>query len=470
MAPKKKFQARVEVYFIIYIATIVSFFAIEGEVTHFKKNQKAILLEVSKEKIQNLVQIQNASDIHSRDTIDLQVRLRGAFDKSSFEGSVLLSPIDVPDGMSLPELEYPLLAMNDDPEDKSFRTFIPKEDFDLNAEVLYGITANINVMPDEHEVEEELSKSYEDHMIVKKIMEAVQEVGEISLQKRFQNPLDPAGGAVQAPFTMTVDRPKVSIVEGLPWEVRVIIGGVADASDLAIETVRGGSYIGKLVEGTPVTIVSGRGRKDGRIELIGSRLSDEMQTSVVFDLQVRPPVWVKRPTQTEAYVGDPLEFEGALRDIPSSETSIRIGGTAVKAGTVPGTTVSLSELAEAGQVDFQVLVDGREVRGMAHTIQVIPPPPPKISANPVGRDGNFLVFEIETYGVNNGIKRFRRKGGVGSNRQMGEPQVLGGRKVYRWEVEIERPYDDAESMEIKFAILDDQGQQSEYKKIFIYNY
>ena len=53
MARKKKFQARVEVYFIIYIATIVSFFAIEGEVKHFKDNQKKILLEVSKDKIQN---------------------------------------------------------------------------------------------------------------------------------------------------------------------------------------------------------------------------------------------------------------------------------------------------------------------------------------------------------------------------------------------------------------------------------
>jgi len=165
-----------------------------------------------------------------------------------------------------------------------------------------------------------------------------------------------------------------------------------------------------------------------------------------------------------------LTFEGALRDIPSSETSVRIGGTAVKSGTVPGTIVQLSELAEAGFVDFQVLVDGREVRGMSHRINVVPPPPPKISANPIGRDGNFLMFEIETYGVNNGIKRFRKMGGVGSNRQQGEPQALGGRKIYRWEVELERPFDDAESMEIKFAVQDEKGNRSDYKKIFIYNY
>ena len=81
MARKKKFQARVEVYFIIYIATIVSFFAIEGEVKHFKDNQKKILLEVSKDKIQNLVTIRNATDIHSKDTINLKVSLDGAFSK-----------------------------------------------------------------------------------------------------------------------------------------------------------------------------------------------------------------------------------------------------------------------------------------------------------------------------------------------------------------------------------------------------
>lgn len=470
MAPKKKFQARVEVYFIIYVATIVSFFAVEGEVKRFKENQKKILLEVSREKIQNLVQIQNAKDIHGKDTIDLQVRLKGAFDKASFKGNVRLNPMDVPEGMALEEKEYPLIALNDDPGDKSFRTFIPKSDFDLSLEVLYGITADIKVMPDPHLVEEELNKSYDDHTIVNKIMDAVSSVGEISLNKRFQNPLDPAGGAVMAPFTMTVDRPKVSIVEGLPWEVRVIVGGVVETEDLDIEAVRGSGFISKLQPGTPVTIVSGRGRRDGRIELQGTRLSDEEQTVVGFDLQVRPPVWIKAPEQTEVYVGDPLLFEGGLRDIPSSETSIRIGGTAVESGTVPGTVVQLSELPEKGVVNFQVLVDGREVRGMAHSISVVPPPPPKVSANPVGRDGNILVFEIETYGLNNGVKRFRRIGGVGSNRQMGEPQVLGGRKIYRWEVEIERPYEEAESQEIKFAILDEYGEQTRYQKIFIYNY
>ena len=97
MAGKKKFQARVEVYFIIYIATIVSFFAIEGEVKHFKDSQKKILLEVSKDKIQNLVTIRNATDLHSKDSISLKVQLDGAFQKNSFSGTVHLNPIDAPE-------------------------------------------------------------------------------------------------------------------------------------------------------------------------------------------------------------------------------------------------------------------------------------------------------------------------------------------------------------------------------------
>ncbi len=470
MARKKKFQARVEVYFIIYIATIVSFFAIEGEVKHFKDNQKKILLEVSKDKIQNLVTIRNATDLHGKDTINLKVQLDGAFDKNSFEGTIHLNPIDAPETSGLEELSYPLSPKNEDPDNKTFIAVIPKADFDLKAEILYRMSADISVMPDEQLVQAELEKSYSDKTIVHKIMDAMTDVGKISLEKQFQNTLDPAGGAIQAPFTITVDRPKVSIVEGLPWEVRVIIGGVVDEEDLELIATRGANLVGKLESGTPVAVVSGRGRKDGRIILKGTRLSDEETSLVEFQLQVRPPLWQKAPSITEAYVGDPFIFEGALRDIPSSETSIRVGGTAVRGGIMPGTIAQLPDLAEEGNISFQVLVDGREVKGMTHSVKVVKPPAPKLSANPVGRDGNFLTFEITTYGKNNSIRRFRKKGGIGSNRQLGEAQVLGSRKIYRWEVELEEPFDNLESQEIKFSVDDQNKQATSYRKIFIYNY
>jgi len=467
---KKKFQARVEVYFIIYIATIVSFFAIEGEVKHFKANQKKILLEVSKDKIQNLVRIRNATDIHGKDTIDLKVNLEGAFEKASFSGTVHLNPIDPPEDLGLQELSYALSPKNQDPESKTFMAYIPKSDFNLKAEVLYRMSADIQVMPDKNLVEKELSKSYKDKIIVNKIMDAMTDVGEISLDKEFQNTLDPAGGAVQAPFTLTVDRPKISIVEGLPWEIRVIIGGIVDADDLELTAVKGANLVSQLKAGTPVSIVSGRGRKDGRITLRGTRISDEESVEVECQLQVRPPIWLKAPSETTAYVGDPFMFEGALRDIPSAETSIRVGGTAARGGIIPGTIAQLSDLSEEGMITFQVLVDGREVKGMQHSVQVVKPPQPKVSVNPVSRDGNYLTFEITTYGKNNSVRKFRKKGGIGSTRQLGEAQILGSRKIYRWEVQLDEPFDNAETQEIKFSVLDQHKNNTSYRKIFIYNY
>ncbi len=467
---KKKFQARVEVYFIIYIATIVSFFAIEGEVKHFKDSQKKILLEVSKDKIQNLVTIRNATDIHGKDTINLKVKLDGAFEKSSFSGTVHLKPIDPPEESGLKELTYTLSPKDHDPENKTFMAYIPKSDFNLKAEVLYRMSADIQVMPDEKLVEIELSKAYSDKTIVHKIMDAMTSVGEISLDKEFQNTLDPAGGAIQAPFTITVDRPKVSIVEGLPWEVRAIIGGIVDADDLELAAIKGAGLVGKLDAGIPVSVVTGRGRKDGRITIRGTRLSDDEFVDVEFLLQVRPPLWLKEPSVSEAYVGDPLIFEGALRDIPSSETSIRVGGTAVRGGIMPGTIAQLPSLTEEGNITFQVLVDGRDVKGMTHRVTVVKPPKPKVSVNPVGRDGNYLTFEITTYGKNNSVNRFRKKGGIGSTRQLGEAQIIGSRKIYRWEVELEEPFDNAESQEIKFSVSDQNKSKTSYRKIFIYKY
>jgi len=468
--PKKKFHARIEVYFIIYVSTIVSFFAIEGEVRQYKRNQKKILFEVSKEKIENLVQIEKTRNIWSKDSLRLEVDLGGAYQKNSFSGTVKLYPTDSLEGKPLPVLSYPLQPASPDLEDKTFFAAIPRKDFGENREVPYLVEANIKVKPDPGLVKEELEKAYKDHRIVKKIMDAMSSVGEIVQSKRFQNPIDPSGGTIAAPFTLTVDRPVVNIVEGLPWEVRVIVGGVAEPTDLQIRPVQGGKYIKRLEVNTPVTLVGGRGIKNAHIRLEGLRKTDDEKAYVEFDLQVRAPLWVQPPKEKEAYVGDPYTFEGALRDIPSSDTKIRVTGTAVEPQTVPGTTVFFETLKKPGVINFQVLVDNREVKGMTHTVKVIPPPPPKISTNPISRDGNFLVFEITIYGKNNELLKFRRKGGIASQRQKGEPQILGSKKIYRWEVEIEEPYDKSESQEIKFAVMDKLKHITQYRKRFIYNY
>ena len=390
--------------------------------------------------------------------------------KQSFAGKVRLIPTDSLNGKPLDTLEYRLQPASPDPQDKTFFAAIPRKDFGENREVPYQVEANIRVKPDPNLVRMELEKAYKDHRIVRKIMDAMSSVGEIEQSKLFQNPVDPAGGTIAAPFTLTVDRPVVNIVEGLPWEVRVIVGGVADPGDLQIRPVQGARFIKKLAVNTPVTLVGGRGIKNAHIRLEGVRKTDDEKAYVEFDLQVRPPLWVQPPKQKEAYVGDPLTFEGALRDIPSSDTKIKVTGTAVEPQVVPGTTVYFENLKKPGTITFQVLVDNREVKGMSHTVKVIPPPPPKISTNPISRDGNFLTFEITIFGKNNELLKFRRKGGIASQRQKGEPQILGSKKIYRWEVEIEEPYDQSESQEIKFAVMDKHKHITQYKKRFIYNY
>ena len=72
-------------YFVIYLATIISFFAVETEVRRYKKNQDNLLIQASKNQINKIIQIsENSSWNADYSSFKLDVFIDGDYSRDKF--------------------------------------------------------------------------------------------------------------------------------------------------------------------------------------------------------------------------------------------------------------------------------------------------------------------------------------------------------------------------------------------------
>ena len=81
---------KVDIYFVIYLSAIVSFFALEGELRTKKQQQDKTLLQVASYKLRDLINI-SFSDLsdYENDKIDLKFKINGDFNKESFQSDIV---------------------------------------------------------------------------------------------------------------------------------------------------------------------------------------------------------------------------------------------------------------------------------------------------------------------------------------------------------------------------------------------
>ena len=102
-------KPKVEVYFVIYLATIISFFAVETEVRRYKKNQDNLLLQASKTQIDNLIQIsENSSWDGDYSNFKLDVFIDGDYSRENLK--------------AIASFKFPKDEKSKNPVFKTFRT------------------------------------------------------------------------------------------------------------------------------------------------------------------------------------------------------------------------------------------------------------------------------------------------------------------------------------------------------------
>ena len=70
---------KVEVYFLINLGAILSLFAIEGELAKYKRKQGDILLEVAKDKLEAMVDVNNINSLNSDSLYKFTFDLEGEY-------------------------------------------------------------------------------------------------------------------------------------------------------------------------------------------------------------------------------------------------------------------------------------------------------------------------------------------------------------------------------------------------------
>ena len=76
---------KVEVYFLINLGAILSLFAIEGELAKYKRKQGDILLEVAKDKLEAMVDVNNINSLNSDSLYKFTFDLEGEYDRESVD-------------------------------------------------------------------------------------------------------------------------------------------------------------------------------------------------------------------------------------------------------------------------------------------------------------------------------------------------------------------------------------------------
>ena len=464
----------VEVYFVIYLATIISFFAIEGEVRNYKDRQKDIIKVISREKIEQLVNIDRVEPVNDIDSLTLNVKLVGYYNPESLEGVVRFDPVQTADSIAYESHTFPLKQIISG-NVGWYSARIPKLVFGEYGTIPYNVTAEIQVSPAfNEEVRHKWLADYKDEKVVKKLIETIDQVGPIKLIKSLPNAIVPSGGGNLSPFTLQSAKTEYSALVGLDWEVQIFVGGVNSKEDFHIEIIEGAPLVKNEIVDVPEMKISGQAKKNGRITLVGTRSSDNEQDTVAFDIQVRPPIWVRTPTTREVYIGEQYTFDGSLLDIPSEIMQVKVTGTGIAEPErlIPGARAMMSTFENEGNLFFQVLVNGVEIPEMNHAVIIKTPPPPEIkllSREPSG--SNNLIFELITYGQINEVISFQQRGGIIRNQQLTDPDIRGNKKYYRWLVELEKPFKENESFqEISFKVWDKYEQFSEHRKQYQYNF
>mgnify|MGYP005625606213 FL=1 len=464
----------VEVYFVIYLATIISFFAIEGEVKNYKERQKDIIEVISREKIEQLVNIDRVEPVNDIDSLTLNVKLVGYYNPESLEGVVRFDPVLVDDSVVYESHTFPLILMTSG-NVGWYSARIPKVVFGEFGTIPYNVTAEIQVSPAfNEEVRQRWLADYKDEKVVKKLIETIDRVGHISLVKSLPNAIVPSGGGNLSAFTLQSAKTQYSALVGLQWEVQIFVGGVNSKDDFHIEIVEGATLVQNENLAVPEMKISGQAKTNGQIVVIGTRVSDNEQDTVAFNIQVRPPIWVRTPTTREVYIGEQYTFDGSLLDIPSENMQVKVTGSGIEEQErlIPGSRAMMPTFENVGDLFFQVLVNGVEIPNMNHSVIIKTPPPPDIkliSREPAG--SNNLVFELVTYGQINEVISFQQRGGIIRNQQLTDPDIRGNKKYYRWLVELEKPFKENETFqEISFKVWDKYEQFSEHRKQYQYNF
>ncbi|MBN2008361.1 hypothetical protein JW960_03325 [candidate division KSB1 bacterium] len=462
----------VEIYFTIYLATIISFFAIEGEVVEYKKQQALLLLDMARDKIKDLVVLENSNLMLENDTLFVEFKLTGEYNRDRFQGKAVLNLADAnPDSTDANQsqnLEFNLYK-RDDAKDWYFMK-AALNDFGDRQDQKYHVMASLNVTPVlTDKLWDDWLKKFKDEKIVRTLFDNIERISPIDMERKLPYPIVPSGIGPGSEFTMNFPDKEYAVIKGLSWEYPLFVGGVREADDFDLQIVTGNALC-SLKKNTPETVLKGTATaRGGTITIRGTRSKDNQRAEARLVLQVIPPRW-KNPLETSVlYTGEELQLDGEVQGVKLHQTAIKLAGSLIdEPSKLVSPNATVGPFQNAGYFTYQAVVNGVPIDELKHRVDVQEPPPPKIQ-DPPRRSHNTLIFHVTFYGRGNRLDFVEMLNNIaGVSDKIISNDVMS--TEYEISVEVQQPRQRSgdDQVFVKFRVYDTNGKSSEFSRKVLY--
>ena len=399
-------KPKVEVYFVIYLATIISFFAVESEVRRYKKNQDNLLLQASKTQIDNLIQIsENSSWDGDYSNFKLDVFIDGDYSREKFNA---IASFRFPQNEKSKNPDFRLrtdtLKLVDGQQNK-YSLQLKTKEFGKYRNVEGEIELEVQYVPAFSEEKMNYwSEVFGGEKIANKIKrildKKVKEQGYFSVTKDIKKKFKPGGEGIVTKFNLAFDGQERAVLKGIPWRIPVTVGGVFSEKDFVLEVTSGKQLIDSIKIDHPRSYLYGRGLSAGNIEITGVR-EDGKTAKDRIKLNLFQPQYEAESIVNEFYIDESFPFDARIKEVDSDKISVEVTSSLIKGGKLAfgSPNFEIGPFKREGNVKIGVYVDGNKVSSLNRTYKVKRPGPPQITFEK--RVGERLQFRIATYGKKN---------------------------------------------------------------------
>ena len=427
-------KRRADIYFVLYLTAIISFFVVENQVKEYKRETNKLINRLAfREK---LVTIQNASARVSKDTVIAELSLNGDFDKKQFRGTVSFR-------RKIDSAEVKKIRLeNSGDEDMRYIAKVPNAKKTFGEKDTLFLVASMTLKPI---VTENVRRKWRAALDTKTSAElekritaaGLQELNE-TIQETFNIVLNDEKTMPDLPFILSVPSSSINVLSGMEWQSQLAISGVPSPNDYDIEILKGKEEYSLIVKKELVQVLlSGRAKGSGEIKLRAKNHINGKISEASFAINIRTPRFIMQ-NSAKAFTGDLYTFDGRLEAIPETYMKVSVSGIYNK--EQEGGVIQDIPLTQPGQLIFSVFVNDRKVESRDFHVTVVEPPPPDIKY--ISLKNNVVTLEIQSYGKVNGQPNSGRISmfisGARDARKVGE-RVVGFTTITTIELPLQPP-------------------------------
>ena len=422
---------KIEIYFILYIGLLITYFGIDSEIVDYKKKQEKILKRVAENKRKDLVRVEYGGEEYTDNSMIFHLNVLGDYDPDNFNAQLHIQDKNDKENIFIADLK----KMQGEKNHFFSEVGLPQlpDSFDINL--------TYETLPYFGEIQK---KNIEDDFGGQKIASKL--LNMIELKETIRDTIPKYLGIYKKnkidKFSIEpTDNPYFAL-KGTQGKVLIVVNGIKNENEFELK-IDGPSKkrydIQYKKNENSVTLFLNKIRNNGVVRLTGIKNGEK--SKVDLRIQTIEPKW-KIDHRSSIYVNDSYQFDGSLmlfdnlEDLARYELEISGSwGLIDRPYLLNGHTVNFptSYFKIPGNITIKLFIDGHPVENMEHSVNVIEADPPVIDYELIE---NIAHFKIQSFGEISRINEVYFLGGISNYKKIKEEIKQSGEIEY-YDVELE---------------------------------